>query len=645
VAISRFQLFARIRDGILSSLILLLAQVSLAQSNISGKAGLIYTPSARFTPDASMEIGIHFFPGNYGFNSDNSNPGRVISMNLTVLPRFDININVLQLFSTSENPVKLGLGDRQLDFRYLLLKETKSRPALAVIASTPTSISPTLLTHALVTTKHFTVGKQMDLEVNAGYGSPYHVYRKGSTFENYGLFANMAFEKKDKYAYHKHYLEGPFGGMSLTFRKKFGIMLEYDSRNINAGIYVNALKNWVLQAGVLNAEQITFGTSYNFSLLKPSRRILTLGKYNGDDQAAFKPSAKAMIDPGYRKIRGNFENVTLDGAGNIYYEQRLNRNPFPALGQLKKLFPDSTVQHYIPLFQGRPIARYSLNEKLQAEPISDALSKQPGRLKFPFHRNGYKLDFWIQPYFSAIFGNYDKPVQSNTSVAIQSQFLLTPGLSFNWGVLFPIVNDLDNRPKIIRPAPVFLNQFYNKGNNYISASAGFFQNDQYGLNFQYRYANLNRPWSFGIEAGVTGDYYYPKKGIYYSDPNHVLFLVDAAYLLPNPDVTVKVSGGRYLAGDTGARLDLYRQFSNIEIGFYAITTTRGSTIGFNFAIPLFPGKLLQSKHVRLRTTDEFSWEYTYTRGYRIGERYRTGYQLDRKLRQYHSQYLNRQYKY
>ena len=71
-------------------------------------------------------------------------------------------------------------------------------------------------------------------------------------------------------------------------------------------------------------------------------------------------------------------------------------------------------------------------------------------------------------------------------------------------------------------------------------------------------------------------------------------------------------------------------------------TTNGSTLGFNFAIPIPPGKLAQSKKVRIRTTDEFKWEYNYTRGYRIGERYRMGYQLDQKLRQFHSDYLNGQ---
>ena len=567
-------------------------------------------------------------------------------MNLTILPRFDINVNLLQLFSTSQNPVKLGLGDRQLDFRYLVLKEKPVQPSLAVILSTPTSISPTLLTHAVVATKNLRISKQINMEFSVGYGSPYHVYRKGSTLENYGLFANMALEKKSLYGYHKHYLEGPFGGLALQLRNNYGFLLEYDSKNVNVGIYTKISKNWTIQAGILNAQQITFGSSYNFSLLKPApkTRIQHQAKY-----LIAQPSGSVLGKTqrlGHQdKLRRNFENLSIDlSNASIYYEQRLYRNPYIGFQQVKSAYPDTTIESYVPLFQGIAIGRYKLKGKVEYEPISfEERSAAKAKNRFPFFRNNYKMDFWIQPYFAAVFGNFNKPIQSNTSVALQSQLYILPGMSFNFGILFPVFNDLDNRPRIVRPAPLFVNQFYAVGHHFFSASAGFFQNDQYGINLQYRLANLANPWSLGLETGLTGDYYYPKGGIYYDKADNLLLLADVSYRLSNPDLTFKLSGGRYLAGDTGARVDLFRQFSNVEIGFYATTTTNGSTIGFNFAIPIPPGKLLQGKHFRLRTSEQFSWEYTYTRGYKIGERYRLGYQLDQKLRQYHSYYLSRQH--
>lgn len=608
-----------------------------AQSNISGKAGLIYTPVARMSTDGTMAVGFHYFPSNYGFNSDNSNPGRVLSMNLTVLPRFDININVLQLFSTAQHPVKLGLGDRQLDFRYLLLKEKKNWPALAVIISTPTSISPTLLTHALFATKNFPVGPRINMELTAGYGSPFHVYRKGSTLENYGLFANMVFEKKSDYRFHKHYLEGPFGGLSLQWAGKYGLMLEYDSQNINAGLYAKVYSRWTLQASVINAQQISFGGTYELSLMPPKKNIYTPYKTH---RFSFKKDTAAVVSRQRKTVLNDLENVRIDTSlATIFYEQRLYRNPLRILERIKQQVP--AVDTLIPLFQGIPVGKYVFTQQhLSFQALSDA-ERRHYKSRFPL-QSAYKFDFWIQPYFAAIFGNFDKPIQSNTSIALQSQLVLWPGMSFNFGILFPLINDLDNRPKRVRPSPVFVNQFYAAKNNFFSVTAGFFQNDQYGLNVQYQHANLKSPWSYGLEAGYTGDYYYPHKGIYYQKLENLLLIADLAYRLKGPNLVFKVSAGKYLAADKGARIDVIRQFFNAEIGFYAASTTNGSTVGFNFAIPLFPGKILQGKHVRLRTTDEFRWEYSYTRGYRIGERYRLGYQLDQKLRQFHVNYLNSQ---
>jgi hypothetical protein len=344
------------------------------------------------------------------------------------------------------------------------------------------------------------------------------------------------------------------------------------------------------------------------------------------------------------KLRASFENIQVQDS-TVFFEQRLYRNPFIGLYEIQKVAGDGDqTQSYAPLFNGFPIGKYRVGDNVRYAPLTDAERKSYLKKNgFLLHKK-YKADFWIQPYFAAIFGNFDKPVESNTSVALQTQLYILPGLTLQTGILFPIVNDLDGRPKNIRLAPTFLNQFYNKGHHFVSASLGFFQNDQYGLNVQYRKADLSKPWSFGLEAGLTGFYYYPRGGIYYENPDQLLLLADVSYRFKGPDLALKLTGGQFLWADKGARIELVRQFTNIELGVYATKTQNGSTLGFNFAVPIPPGKIAQGKQARLRTTDEFRWEYTYSRGYRIGERYRVGYQLDQKLRQFHQDYLDRQHK-
>ncbi len=351
------------------------------------------------------------------------------------------------------------------------------------------------------------------------------------------------------------------------------------------------------------------------------------------------------VSPKDQKRSRNFENVWIDSlTKTVYYEQRLYRNPFIGLHEMRKVVKDSSIRDFVPLMQGIPIAKYRLGPTLEILPLSEQERLSYRALSvFPYQRRDYKFDFWIQPVFAARFGNFLKPVRSNASILLQSQVYLLPGLTLYWGVLFPITNELDNRPQIVRPAPVFLNKFYAKKDHFLSASLGFFHNDKYGLNVQYRRVDFNKPWSYGLEVGVTGNYYYPRGGIYYDQLYELLLLADVAYCFRPLDLTLKLTGGQFLWNDKGVRFDFIRQFANVEIGLFAFMTQNGSTAGFNFAVPIPPGKIIQGKKVRLRTTEEFRWEYLYAGTFKIGERYQVGYQLDQRLRQYHQFYLQRQY--
>lgn len=340
----------------------------------------------------------------------------------------------------------------------------------------------------------------------------------------------------------------------------------------------------------------------------------------------------------------DLENVSLQ-SGTLSYEQRVYRNPFRGFLHLgQKLLDTVSVGRYVPLIQGVFIGSYSIDTALRAHLLTatERLALSP-KSRFPLQRN-YRFDFWLQPVFTAKFGNFSQPVRSNTSILLQSQLYLWRGMSFNWGILLPLTNDLDNRPQIVRPAPLFFNQFYASGPHFVSGSVGLFHNDQYGLNFQYRRTDFQSPWSYGLELGLTGMYYYPRGGLYYEKMDKLLVLADVEYRFQKIDLLLKATAGQFLYGDKGVRFDFIRQFTNVEIGLFAVATQNGSTAGFNFAIPIPPGKIVQTRGFRLRTGEEFRWEYLYAGGFKIGERYQTGYQLDQRLRQYHQWYLNRQYK-
>lgn len=600
---------------------------TIAQLNISGKPGLIYVPSARALNDGDFVLGGFYNPNRYsllGINNRGSEPLQqnaelINSATLCFVPRLEVSLTLLNAIGYLPLNSR-GIGDRQFDLKYQLLRETPRQPALALILSAPFGLNNSLITHAVVASKTVALTDRIQAEFTAGYGSPYYFDKSGGG-DKYDFTGG--YELRNKYKNRGRYLTGPFGGAVLRFDQRAGLMAEWDSKHLNVGGYVSLFDRWTLQAGLLNFDQVTLGTSYAVSLHKLPKRLTQ--------------PAEAPTRP--ERTRLNVENLTLDSTTKTaIYEQRLYRNPLVGLLELRSLTDSSQIDSFVPLHQGVPVARYRLANGVEAQAL-DAGEREALRQQAPFRPGRYKFDLRLQPEVIARFGFKQNPFETKTNLLLQTQLLLWRGMALNAGVAFALINDLDNERTGIRPAPLYLNQFLALGSgHYLSMSAGSFYNNQYGVNGQYRWTNFRSPWSFGVEGSLTGFYYFPSRGVYYEPLNQMMLFGDVAYRLPVHALTVKLSGGQYRNQERGARLDLIRQFANVEIGVFATKTAESATAGFNFAIPIPPGKVVQGRRVRLRTSEEFRWEYNYNGSANVGAPYRLGTRLDELLRQYHSDY-------
>lgn len=266
-------LFKRKGAQWLPFLFILLVHQTSAQMNLSGKSGLIYIPDAREVKDGTLSFGYVYNPVNYALRTKGKNSEDIFFANFVVLPRLDISLTFLRLRSTPEKRIKQGLGDRQLDFRYLILKEKKNVPSVALVLSTPFTIDAALLTHALVATKRFELSQNVGIEATVGYGSPYFLYRAEDNLTNSNIFSNLKWQKKSEYRYNNDYLVGPFGGIKLDYQNKAGVMAEWDSQKLNIGAYGIIGKRWTVQAALLNFDQVMFGSSFAVDLFKPTRKI------------------------------------------------------------------------------------------------------------------------------------------------------------------------------------------------------------------------------------------------------------------------------------------------------------------------------------------------------------------------------------
>lgn len=235
----------------------------------------MYIPSAVSTSDGTFRFGFNYNPHRYALSTISGQRllERVLFANLTLLPRLDINVTLIQAMKTNFKRVNNGIGDRQLDLRYLILKETPKRPSVAIVVSTPFAISAFMLTHVIVATKHFELNEKITIEASAGYGSPYYLSREVQNLDNSGILSGYLWQRKGITTNGNLYLVGPFGGIILHYKKQAGLMLEYDSQHINVGAYATLFKHWTVQAGLLNGDQVMFGTSFGANLLKLPKQI------------------------------------------------------------------------------------------------------------------------------------------------------------------------------------------------------------------------------------------------------------------------------------------------------------------------------------------------------------------------------------
>lgn len=335
-----------------------------------------------------------------------------------------------------------------------------------------------------------------------------------------------------------------------------------------------------------------------------------------------------------------FENVLLYPsveAEQLIFENRIYRNPGFSLIQAQQLKASEETLQYFPLHHNNLVAGYSENfQLLEIDRGLYAFYKETNK---PF--KNYRWQFRIQPRLATRFGFYTDPFQTKFNIIVDTRIYFARGLSLQTGLSIPVNNNYDNQGMKLRAAPTILHYFNQPWNDhFIAASVGSFYNDRYGLDLEYRYANLKSNWSFGLGAGLTG-FYWLNGFEKYSTPMNDLYLVaDTEWRTGIQNTSLKLSAGQFLYEDKGVRLDLIKQFAQAEIGLYASRTDIGTTGGFQFAFSLFPGSILCGKKLELRTTEEYRYEYTYNNEQPVAASYRLGMpRLSNVLRNYHQDWV------
>jgi len=255
----------------------------------------------------------------------------------------------------------------------------------------------------------------------------------------------------------------------------------------------------------------------------------------------------------------------------------------------------------------------------------------------------YKFDIVGHPQFKAQFGDYDEPVESQINLAPEIKTTLWKGMLLSAQLIIPLQNKLGKEGDYWRPGLFGINQTFRlPGNSFVSGTIGYFTRHRYGTDLNIKKYFANGRWSIGANIGYTGYASYLKGIWYYSEMGLLTGFFNVEYRFSQYDLSLGTTYGKFLFGDKGWRLDILRQFGEVEIGFFALKTERGSNGGFNLRIPIFPPKYLLTGPIRIVPAKAFPWEYRY-RGLPLGGiQYKTGHSIDEFMKRLNPDYIKNQ---
>ncbi len=257
----------------------------------------------------------------------------------------------------------------------------------------------------------------------------------------------------------------------------------------------------------------------------------------------------------------------------------------------------------------------------------------------------FKIDLPVIPNWSAKFGNFDNPVESNINFIPELHSTLARGLTLKAQLIIPIQNDFFfvSERETIRPGNITLNQFASLEDNfYIIVTAGFFNKNRAGFHVDFKKLFREGNFEIGANVGYTG--YYSFTGIrteFYDKQKYLTAILNAQYRYNPYDIVARLEVGNFLFNVPAARFEVLRQFGQVKIGFFALATKDDYDGGFRFAIPLSPRKYTKLRIFRVRPNEFFAWEYRAKGFPQNGVQYQTGYNLTDKLLDFNPDFVKK----
>lgn len=236
----------------------------------------------------------------------------------------------------------------------------------------------------------------------------------------------------------------------------------------------------------------------------------------------------------------------------------------------------------------------------------------------------FKYDIVLYPQFYLANIGFLKIYEIQLNVAPALEVSFWKGMLLTAQVIFPLINDFEPEGDLIRPGFLVLSQnFRLSAPLFGKVSIGNFNNHRYGIDISLKYIFKNENWTMSMSTGLTGYSEFSESYWYRGSLDTYTFSVTAGYFYPQASLQVNLSGGRFIYGDYGARIDITRYFGETTLGFYGVFTESRPNGGFHFSFPFPPRKRWKRRTFRVIPPRYFDWEYDAGTAFGYGQYYET----------------------
>ena len=338
--------------------------------------------------------------------------------------------------------------------------------------------------------------------------------------------------------------------------------------------------------------------------------------------------------------RLGFEDIRLSQTGTTVYacvEPTAYRGTFRGAGvaieEIGRLFPDANaIELAVSDYQIPQVAVHALRRDrgwtVRVDEATDAVLAALSAVPSAQHSTG-RIDVTVYPMFSIDNHRFDVLCEYIFGLAPSVETTLWRGARLTLQPVFPVATNVwQEQPEaFIHIGVAALRQELRLSNRlHAVLSGGFFQDSQLGGDVSLSY-RAGHALTLGLRASLLGDAYAESGGYHIERPDRVSFLGSATYYHTPTQLEAALTGGRFLYGDYGARLDVTRHCGDYAVGVYGILTGGEHNLGFHFAIPFGPKRQKRQGVVRLRLPDYFDFEYGMVSYYEYAEQ-KMGRQLE-----------------